>query len=156
MKNTVRTYIDKYTRYTLVFLMGLLVVNVIWQVFSRYVLQAPSTFTDELARFLLIWVSLLGAAYFSGQNVHIAIELLPSRLSEKNQKKLQIFIKSIIIVFVALVFVIGCGHLVYLKFTFQELAPALQISMGWVYLIGPISGLLIIYYKVLDIVKLWD
>lgn len=146
--------IDTFTRNALVFLMGLLVVVVVWQVFSRYILNAPSTFTDELARFLLIWVSLLGAAYYSGKNLHIAINVLPARLSPRNRKKLNVLINLIIISFVLAVFVIGGGMLVYYTLAYLQLTPTLQIPMGVVYLIGPLSGLLIIYYKLSDILEL--
>ncbi len=54
-----RDTVDTITKYILVLLMGLLVLDVVWQVFTRYVLNSPSIFTDELARSLLIWVSFL-------------------------------------------------------------------------------------------------
>ena len=54
-----REGINKIVRLVLIILLSLLVIDVVWQVFTRYILQAPSTFTDELARYLLIWVSLL-------------------------------------------------------------------------------------------------
>ena len=56
----VKNTIDKILEWTLVVSMSLLVVDVLWQVFSRFILQNPSSFTEELARFLLIWVGLLG------------------------------------------------------------------------------------------------
>lgn len=149
-----RKLIDTITRNLLVFLMASLVIVVVWQVFSRYILNAPSTFTDELARFLLIWVSLLGAAYFSGKNQHIAINVLPSKLNPRNRIKLNIFINLIIITFVLCVFVIGGGMLVYYTYTYLQLTPTLQIPMASVYSIGPLSGLLIIFYKLSDIVFL--
>lgn len=148
-----RKFIDSATRNALVFLMGLLVIVVVWQVFSRYILNAPSTFTDELARFLLIWVSLLGAAYYSGKNQHIAINVLPSRLNPVNRKRLNITINIIIIIFVGCVFVIGGSRLVWITFNYLQITPSLQIPMGAVYLIGPISGILIIYYKISDIIE---
>ena len=146
-----REKINKITRSILVFLMGLLVLVVVWQVFTRYVLQAPSTFTDELARFLLIWVSLLGGAYYSGQNLHISVDVLPRYLNKVNRFRLVIFIKTLIALFVLAVFVIGGGLLVYTTWTYLQITPALQIPMSLVYLIGPISGLLIVYYKLSDI-----
>lgn len=149
-----RKLIDSITRNLLVLLMSLLVIVVVWQVFSRYILNSPSTVTDELARFLLIWVSLLGAAYFSGKNLHIAINVLPSRLSPPNRKKLNILIHLIVISFVLLVFVIGGGMLVYYTYTYLQLTPTLQIPMAFIYAIGPISGLLIIFYKIADIADL--
>lgn len=149
-----RNKIDTLIRNTLVVLMGLLVIDVVWQVFSRYILNAPSTFTDELARFLLIWVSLLGAAYFSGKNMHIAINVLPERLNPSNRRKLKILIRILIILFVLCVLVIGGGMLVYYTFAYRQITPTLQIPMALVYLIGPISGLLIIFYKISDIHQL--
>lgn len=146
-----RKTIDAIVRNILVLLMGLLVLDVVWQVFSRYIINDPSTFTDELARFLLIWVSLLGAAYYSGKNQHIAINVLPSRLSPPNRRKLNIFIRLLIIAFVFLVLVVGGGILVYYTYTYLQITPTLQVPMAFIYLIGPLSGLLIIYYKISDI-----
>lgn len=61
--------LENILAHLLVVLMGLMVLNVLWQVFSRYVIGEPSAFTDELARFLMIWLGLLGAAYVSGKMV---------------------------------------------------------------------------------------
>lgn len=145
-----RKTIDTIVRNVLVFLMSILVITVVWQVFSRYVISSPSTFTDELSRFLLIWVSLLGAAYYSGKNAHIAFTIFPSWLGSLNRKRLNILIHSIVIIFVLCVFVIGGGMVVFYTFTYLQLTPSLQVPMGVVYAVGPISGLLIIYYKLCD------
>lgn len=150
-----RDKVDAALRVVLVSLMALLVVDVVWQVFSRYVLGAPSTFTDELARFLLIWVSLLGAAYASGRNMHIGIDILPSRLAPTSRLTLDIFIDLLVVVFVFAVLVFGAGMLVYTTYTYRQLTPTLQIPMAFVYLVGPISGLIIIYYKLSDIRMHW-
>ena len=61
-------------------LLTMLLFTVVWQVFSRYVLKDPSSYTDELARYLLIWVALLGAAYATGQKLHLAIDLLQNKI----------------------------------------------------------------------------
>lgn len=147
--NKMRNQIDAITKYLLAALMAILVVDVIWQVFSRYILQSPSTFTDELSRFLLIWVSLLGAAYASGQKMHLAIDLLPSKLNEDNNRRLKIGITTLIICFVTAVMIIGGSMLSYI--TFSQPSPTLDIPMGLVYSIMPISGILILYYKLSDL-----
>ena len=146
-----RKFIDKSLRIVLVTLMATLVLSVIWQVFSRYVLQSPSIFTDELARFLMIWVSLLGAAYYSGQNQHIAIDIFPRKLSETNLTRYKVFSAVIIALFVFLVFVVGGGYLVYTTAVYTQISPALQLPVAVVYAVGPISGLLIIFFKLSDI-----
>lgn len=149
-----RKIVDTITRYVLVFLMGAIVVDVVWQVFSRYVLQSPSSFTDELARYLLIWVSLLGGAYIAGKNEHISIDVLPDRLNPQNRFYLDILINVLIIFFTVTVLVIGGSYLMYLAFLFNQVTSSLSIGMGWIYLIGPISGLLVTYYKIDDIIQM--
>ena len=83
----------------LVILMSILVVDVLWQVFSRYLLSSPSSFTDELAGFLLIWVGVLGAAYVAGRQEHLAIDILIQRSSPSRQRTLLFVIHALILLF---------------------------------------------------------
>lgn len=61
--------------------MSLLVAGTVWQVFSRYVLNNPSTFTEEIMRYSLIWVGLLGSAYGFYKHEHMALTILPNKLT---------------------------------------------------------------------------
>ncbi|MDF4202303.1 TRAP transporter small permease [Maribacter sp. SA7] len=146
-----RKKIDSVLGKTLVLIMSVMVINVLWQVFTRYVTGNPSSFTDELARFLMIWIGVLGAAYVSGRNLHVAIDILPLRQSKKTQKKLKIIVTILIILFVLFAFVIGGSRLVYISYVLGQQSPALQLPLAVVYLIIPISGLLIMYYKISDL-----
>ena len=137
----------------LAFLMAVMVLNVLWQVFTRYVVGIPSSFTDELARYLLIWVGILGAAYAAGRRIHVAIDILPSRLSPGAQAKLLVFVNVVIIIFSLAVLVIGGSRLVYVTFLLKQNSPALQIPLGGVYTIIPVSGLLVMYYKISDLLN---
>lgn len=148
-----RKWIDRIVRILLIILLATLVIDVVWQVFTRYVLQAPSTFTDELARYLLIWVSLLGGAYYSGQNEHIRIDLVTKKLSSGAQRVLSHTTNLLIISFVGAVFIYGGGFMVYTTWIYKQFTPALQLPMSLVYAIGPISGLLIVYYKIDDMIR---
>ncbi len=145
-----RAIVDKILSRVLIVIMGVMVINVLWQVFSRYFLGEPSSFTDELARYLMIWVGILGAAYVSGKNGHVAIDVLPSRLSKENQKKLKNIVGILIILFSITALVIGGSRLVYITYVLKQFSPALQMPLSLVYLVIPISGILIIYYKISD------
>jgi len=79
--------IDAIIAHALVLLMALMVINVSWQVASRYIFQNPSSFTDELARYMLIWVGMLGAAYVAGKDEHLAIDVLMNKMGESGRKK---------------------------------------------------------------------
>ena len=146
-----RNKIDSVLGKTLVLIMSVMVINVLWQVFTRYVTGNPSSFTDELARYLMIWIGVLGAAYVSWRNLHVAIDILPLRQSKKTQKKLKIIVTILIILFVFFAFVIGGSRLVYISYVLGQQSPALQLPLAVVYLIIPISGLLIMYYKISDL-----
>ena len=149
-----RKRIDKILGRTLVVIMSIMVINVLWQVFTRYVTGNPSSITDELARYLMIWIGILGAAFVAGKNMHVAIDILPSRASVRTQKKLKTIVTLIIILFVFFAFIVGGSRLVYISHILGQQSPALQIPLAVVYLIIPISGLLIIYYKVSDLLNL--
>jgi len=114
-----RKKIDKTLANFLVIIMTLMVINVLWQVASRFILGSPSSFTDELARYLMIWIGILGAAYVSCLTA----------------------------------MVIGGSRLVYITYVLEQNSPALHVPLAIVYIVIPISGLLIIYYKISDILK---
>lgn len=142
----VKYAIDKALEWVLITSMSLLVLDVLWQVFSRYVLNDPSSFTEELARFLLIWVGLLGASYAAGQRMHLAVDILPNKLEGKKKVYLDIFILCLIIVFAVAVMMFGGARLVTIILYLGQTAAALQMPLGYVYLILPISGFLIAFY----------
>ena len=143
--------IDKYLGYFLTILMMLMTLDVLWGVFTRYAMGSQADWSEELARFLLIWIGTLGAAYASGQRMHLAIDLLMPKLSKDSQRRLFIFINVLIILFAASVLVIGGFRLMYITNVLGQLSAALRIPMFLVYAILPISGLLVVYYKIYDL-----
>ncbi len=145
--------LDQLIAAMLIILMGLMVINVTWQVVSRYLFQDPSSFTDELARYMLIWVGMLGSAYVAGKKEHLAIDILLSSLSQKGQFKLMILIDACILVFALLVMLLGGSNLVYITFILGQKSAALQISLAYVYSIIPFSGLLVIYYQIVALIQ---
>ena len=143
----IRNVVDKVLEWVLVLLMSVLVFDVLWQVASRYIFVSPSSYTDELAGYLLIWVGMLGAAYVSGKREHLAIDLLLQRSSEKRKFKLEMIIGVIVIIFAITVMIIGGSWLVSTRFYLSVKSSALGIPLGAIYLVLPISGLLITYYN---------
>lgn len=147
-----RTIIDKYLGHFLVLLMMVMTLDVLWGVLTRYVFGSQADWSEELARFLLIWIGLLGAAYAAGQKMHLAIDLLMPKLDESKQRSLTIFINGLIILFAFAVLVVGGFRLIYLTQILGQLSAALRIPMYLIYMVIPISGLLVIYYKIHDLV----
>lgn len=143
--------LDRVLGSFLVFLLALMVTAVLWQVFSRYVLDSPNSFTEELARYLFIWIGILGAAYASGQQTHLAIDILPPKLNVNNRRRLRIGINILIILFSLSVLVIGGGNLVYVSYILGQSSAALGVPLSSVYLVIPVSGILVIGYKINEI-----
>ena len=146
---SLRNNINRFIEFLLILLMGALTLVVLWQVVARYVMTNPSSWTEELARFMLIWVSILGAAYVSGRREHIAIDILQQRMSPKRRRKFQILIEVIIILFAFFVLVIGGINLV--EITLHQISSALRLPLGYIYAIIPFSGILIIIYALFNI-----
>lgn len=146
-----RKKLDRVLAVTLIALMGFSVINVWWQVITRWLLPSPSSFTEELARYLLIWIGTLGAAYGVGQKLHLAIDLLPEAVKGKKRHVLEIVIQAVIVVFAAAVMVVGGGRLVMMTAQFGQTSAAMGIPLAFVYSIVPISGLIIVFYAGVEI-----
>lgn len=148
-----RDKINKVISAVLIVIMVAMVANVLWQVFTRFVLSNPSSFTDELSRYLMIWAGILGAAYVAGKNKHVAIDLISSKLNATRQRRLTILVNGIIIFFTLTVLIIGGFRLVYITNALHQFSPALKIPLAVVYVVVPISGILIIYFKIDDLLS---
>ena len=138
--------IDKVLSITLVILMSLMVFDVTWQIFTRFATDSPSSWTEELARFLLIWIGLLGAAWAYRQRAHLGLSYLVDKQSAQNQKWLAIFSYVASAFFALTVMVYGGSQLVQLTLELNQLSASLGWKIGYIYMVIPGSGLLITFY----------
>jgi TRAP-type C4-dicarboxylate transport system permease small subunit len=127
--------------------MAVMVVDVTWQVVSRFVLRSPSSFTEELAGFLLIWIGLLGAAYGFKTRAHLGIDILVEQLAGGCRRAAEITAHILVLVFAATTMVGGGVRLVSLAFELDQISAAMGIRMGFVYLVLPVSGALIALFS---------
>jgi len=144
--NILLNLVDSGLKKILVILITAMVACVSWQVFSRYVLNDPSSITEELARFLLMWISLLGACYAYRTRMHLGLDLVVNQFSEKYQHKASQFALIVTMVFSVSVMVVGGFNLAWIAWELKQQSAALNISMAWVYSVMPISGLIITFY----------
>ena len=135
----------------LIILMAVMVLDVSWQVITRFILQDPSSITEELAGFLLIWIGLLGSSYALYTKAHLGIDIITSKLTGFRKQFTQIMTHVIVILFALFVLVIGGIRLVIITLTLSQISPALGIPMGYVYVVLPLTGVLMIYYSLVFI-----
>jgi TRAP-type C4-dicarboxylate transport system permease small subunit len=143
---TIRKKANRILEWILIVLMAVNVLNVLWQVFTRFVLKDPSSFTEELARYLLIWVGLLGSSYATGQKMHLAIDIVLKATVGKLRKVAELSIQLFIFLFAFFVMVVGGIRLVVITLKLNQVSAALRLQLGYVYLVLPLSGLLIMLY----------
>ena len=149
----IRSHLDKIIELLLVSILSAMVINVLWQIITRYFSASPSSFSDELARYLMIWLGLIGSAYVSGKKEHVSIDYFLKKLNHKKRVLFNRIIGFIILFFAFFVMIIGGGHLVFVTIKLEQLSPSLQIPLGLVYSVIPLSGLIIIFYQISNIKK---
>lgn len=140
-------WIDRLMEWTLIAFMAMLVINVIWQVASRYLLDDPSSFTEEVARFLLLWIGLLGGCYAYRTNSHLGLDLVTQTMTRRSQKLVRGIVSITTVVFALVILAYGGGRLVWLTLELKQTSAALGMPMGYVYGVLPLSGILITFYS---------
>lgn len=146
-----RKIIDKIIEILCTVIMGYMVLAVCWQVVTRFILKNPSTLTEEILRYLLVWTTMVGGAYAYGRRKHLSINMLTKKLPYKQQKMLDIAIQAIVILFSVVVMIMGGMRLV--GTTSNQISAALHLPMPFVYASIVVGGILIIFYSLIFIVE---
>jgi len=140
--------ISKILEVVLIVLMAVIVLDVSWQVITRFILKNPSSYTEELAGFLPIWIGLLGASYAFYTKSHLGIDIVVSKLEGMKRFTAEITVYTIVMLFALFVLIIGGWNLVNLTLTLNQISPAIGIPMGYVYLVLPLTGTLMFYFSI--------
>lgn len=148
--------VSKILEWILILIFALLVLDVLFQVFSRYILGESFSWTEEFARFALIWMTILGAAYLNGKQDHLSMDFLYQKLSKANQGKIAILIEVLIFLFALVVMFVGGLNLVYTTLHLGQLSGTLRIPLGYVYAILPFSGFLIMLFSIYHIAVVYN
>ena len=132
-------------------IMAIMVIAVCWQVITRFILNSPSTVTEEALRYLLVWTTMVGAAYAYGRRKHLSINLLMKKLSPKAQTVLDIFVQGIVVAFCIIVMIMGGARLC--STAADQSSAALGIPMPYIYSCLIVSAILFIFYALIFIVE---
>lgn len=152
----------------LTIVMSILVLDIIWQVFARWIINNPEfkisgflqalfvgmginpTFpwTEELATFLMIWVGMLGASVALKRGSHLGIDYIVSKFSVRSRRITEVFTFLCIGLFSFFGMLLGGLYLVGRTFELGQTSPAMGLPMGYVYLAVPISGFFLVLYSI--------
>jgi TRAP-type C4-dicarboxylate transport system permease small subunit len=131
---------------------AVLVSDVLFGVFTRQVLDAQPAWTEEVARFLLVWLALLGGVLAYAGDQHLGVDVLVSRLQPQDQKIALIISHICVLSFSVAVLVIGGQELFRNRWASEQTLPSLGIRKAWFYLVLPLGGVLISF---LALGKIW-
>lgn len=123
-----------------------------WQVLTRYVLQNPSSWSEELVSYLFAWMALFGASLVVGERGHMNIPIVVERMGEKGRKFFAIFSELIALAFSGVILVYGGIQITSLAM--GQMTSSLGLPIGVFYIILPLSGVLNIVYTILNIVDI--
>lgn len=121
-----------------------------WQVFTRYILQNPSSWSEEMVSYLFAWMALLGASLVVGERGHMNIPILVDRAKPGMRKSLAVFSEIVACVFAAVILVYGGIQITTLAM--GQMTSSLGVPVGVFYVVLPVSGILNIIYTVLNII----
>ena len=137
--------LNKVIEYILAVLVFVMVAGCFWQVFTRFVLNNPSQWTEELLRYALIWLTRVGVPYAYGKERHLSIGFVTNTFSKKGTVLDQIFIE--IVVLALSIFVMTAGGYMVVVNAAGQVSPALHLPMEIYYLGIPVCGVLMILYS---------
>lgn len=148
----VEKVLDTVMRFLMALAMLTLLVFGTWQIFTRWILGNPSTFTDELLRYVLIIAGFIGSAYCFYRDEHLALTLITDKAKGPFKLCLDIFIEICILFFVVYVFIFGGFKLAN---TATNVSSVMHIPMKTLYMIEPVCGILIVLARILKYVNLY-
>ena len=146
---TIKKYMNKVLAACCAVLLTFMTFLVLWQLFTRYVLNSPAAFTEELVKYSLIWTGFIGAAYAFSTREHMSLVLLRDSLNPAGRRILMICIDVLILLFA--VFIITIGGFKLAMSARQVYSALLGIPRSLVYAMAPISGLFIIVAQIINI-----
>lgn len=130
-----------------------MVVLTCWQVFTRYILKNPSSWSEELVSYLFAWASLFGASLITSERGHMNIPILVEKASPTVRKYLAIFGELMAFAFSAIILLYGGIEIS--KLAMGQMTSSLGVAVGVFYIALPVCGVLNMLYTVLNIIDLW-
>ena len=129
-----------------------MVILTCWQVFTRYILKNPSSWSEEMVSYLFAWMSLFGASIVVGERGHMNIPIVVERMGQKGRLFFAVFAELVALLFAGVILLYGGIQITNLAM--GQMTSALGVPIGIFYVVLPISGALNIVYTILNIIDI--
>jgi TRAP-type C4-dicarboxylate transport system permease small subunit len=132
----------------IILMFAVLIVTVFYQVLGRYLFNAPPSWSEELARFLQVWIALLASALCIQQGMHLGVDYLLYAVPPRGRALLEILVHVLVSGFLLLLLVQGIK---ILDVAAVQSSPAMGINMWYAYLAVPVGAALMLLESVLKL-----
>lgn len=123
-----------------------------YQIVTRYVFNSPSTVSEELLTYSFTWMAILAAALVFGKRDHMRMSFFADKFTGKKAIYLSLFSEALVFIFAAVILVYGGINITLLTMT--QVTASLGIPMGYVYMVVPAAGILIIIYSIINLIEI--
>lgn len=137
---------------TLILLFAVMVASALVQVVTRYVFNAPLTWSEELSRYVFIWLSFMGTWYAWVRREHLGIDVLPQMLPARPRRVLMIFLEFTVLVFAVASMYYGQR---ILQVSLRQPSAVLRVPMAWIYVSYYVAMTLVALEILLDWLSRW-
>lgn len=147
MKNLLVILTAVYKAVLTVMTMALFIIVGV-SVFTRYCLNSSLGWSDELSRFLFIWVTFLGAAYAYALSEHIGLDFVVDRITSR---RVRLTVRLLGEIFIGSVILVIAWYGLDVATSATNVSPALSIPMTYIYGVVPLTGWLMMIMNLLKI-----
>ncbi len=123
-----------------------------YQIITRYFFNRPSTISEELLTYSFTWMALLASAYVFGKRDHMRMGFLADKITGKAKNILEFAIDLLTFAFAGVVMVYGGISIT--KLTMIQITASLRVPMGYIYIIVPVSGVLIMIFSAMNAIEM--
>lgn len=130
-----------------------LVLDVLWGVFARQVLNDQPAWTEELARFLLVWLALLGGVLAYVEDRHLGVDALITRVPAETKRIARVISHGVVFAFSLMVLTYGGFELLSARWESGQEMPAMGIRKAWFYVVLPLCGVMLVILSATKLVQ---
>ena len=135
------SWLDKFEIGAVTLLLSAMTVVVFLQIFFRFVIKGPLPWSEELARYLMVWAVFIGASMGAKEGAHIGVKALVSVLPLP-AKRVAVVLAGLLSLAFCLLIVVLSWEVVMFQTSSGQLSPAMEIPIYWAYLAVPVGSLL--------------
>ncbi|MDR3264687.1 MAG: TRAP transporter small permease [Synergistaceae bacterium] len=146
-------HLDNFEEYFVVWTMAVMTLLVFCQVVMRYVFRNSLSWSEELARFIFMWLSWIGASYAVKERSHFRVEMFADLMKGRGRVRFELLILVVWFAFAAIMTWLGTRLTIFLMER-RQVSPAMEIPMSWVYASVPAGCGLMAVRLIVEIVKI--